>query len=205
VSVRTPESDDRGHARLDDRIVGLLEREGGVFAFNGLRRALAAHPESLTRALRRLERFGVVRRGDSGYALVQPEGAGPETEPKERPSLYPIGSVELPAEVDRTGVFGQLAGRWMGRLRWVGVYESRDDPWLVWTLDGTRDQVYLSVRGRRLEVGIDAPTGPRAEAVERAAVDLLRLSLARLLHPADSGGSLTTLQADSRPRYLVPN
>jgi hypothetical protein len=116
--------------RLDDRIVRLLEESSGHLAFNGLRRALQAHPESLSRALRRLERVGVLQRDAGGYAL---SGAS-ELHPDDRPEVPPrvIATVEIP--LGRTGaeILGQLAGRWLGGLRWVGVYDRPGDPWLVW-------------------------------------------------------------------------
>ena len=72
----------REEPRLDDRIVELLQREPGALAFTGLRRTLEAHPESLVRALRRLERLGVVARGERGYELVgESEAASPTPDP----------------------------------------------------------------------------------------------------------------------------
>ncbi|MCI4317072.1 MAG: GntR family transcriptional regulator, partial [Thermoplasmata archaeon] len=63
---------DAPEPRLDDRVRELLGNIGGRLAFNGLRRALGVHPESLTRALRRLEREGVVQRRADGYVLADP-------------------------------------------------------------------------------------------------------------------------------------
>ncbi|MCI4366784.1 MAG: hypothetical protein L3K08_03420, partial [Thermoplasmata archaeon] len=56
---------------LDDRVVRTLAERPGHHAFNGLRRALAAHPESLTRSLRRLERDGMIARDSHGYFLKE--------------------------------------------------------------------------------------------------------------------------------------
>lgn len=56
--------------RLDERVRGLLAEIPGAVAFQGLRRTLGVHPESLTRALRRLERDGEIQRTNEGYRLV---------------------------------------------------------------------------------------------------------------------------------------
>ena len=119
-------------ASLDDRVVEFLAERPGRVAFNGLRRALDAHPESLVRSLRRLERHGVVRHDSDGYALSGTV-PGPSPGPRHHQSF---AEVTLIPGVARTDLFGRLAGRWFGRLRWVGVYEPSDGPWLVWSVEG---------------------------------------------------------------------
>ncbi len=165
--------------RLDDRIVDLLRRAPGAFAFNGLRRALAAHPESLTRALRRLERLGVIARGDRGYALL---AAPPPTEMTgEREPLRATGSVDLAAGISGSDLIGHLAGRWFGALRWVGVHERPGDPLLVWSVEGTDGHVFLGVRRGSLRVYVDRPhRSTDAGPLERAARELLAHALQRL-------------------------
>ncbi|MCI4338635.1 MAG: hypothetical protein L3J72_04970, partial [Thermoplasmata archaeon] len=68
--------------RLDDRVLAILGGAPGEITFNGIRRALDAHPESLTRSLKRLSREGRVLRHPTGYRLGPHElaprsGAGP--------------------------------------------------------------------------------------------------------------------------------
>jgi len=199
-------SEETGHpeapaARLDDRIVGLLERDGGQLAFNGLRRALSAHPESLSRALRRLERFGVVVRDGGGYALAR--SMGPAAGPGARPELRIVGGVDLPFGFDRGSLYGQLAGRWFGRMRWVGSYDGVDRPSLVWSLEGSRTHIVLVVHDRRLDVGLEGAASSDPVA-ERAAIELLRQSLARVLAPVRPGAGLTAtfaLESAPSPRW----
>jgi hypothetical protein len=176
---------------LDDRVVEFLAERPGRVAFNGLRRALDAHPESLVRSLRRLERHGVVRRDPSGYALVdRPDAAAPPTPPGPR-RPRPFAEVTLAPGVSRTELFGRLAGRWFGRLRWVGLYEPADGPWLVWSVEGTRgDQVRLGIRRGRLSLVIDRTPGDPADGrAEEAARSLLRHAVDALAPPemADPG------------------
>lgn len=165
--------------RLDDRIVDLLQREPGALAFNGLRRALGAHPESLTRALRRLERLGLVTRAEHGYALLA-DSEGPRTGPEPGP-LRGLAAVDLAPGVTRGDLLGALAGRWFGPLRWVGVYERPGDPLLVWSVEGVDGHVLLGVRRGALRVYVDRPrTPPATDPLDRAARDLLVHGLSRL-------------------------
>jgi hypothetical protein len=155
-------------APLDDRVVEFLQDRPGRVAFNGLRRALDAHPESLTRSLRRLERHGVVLHGTDGYGLVdRPSSDRPGVPAK----IRPFAEVTLAPGVSRTELFGRMAGRWFGPLRWVGLYEPSDGPWLVWSVEGSRAQVRLGIRRGRLTVLIDrggsAESDPRADEAAR--------------------------------------
>ncbi len=178
--------------RLDERVVELLTTHSGRLAFNGLRRALGAHPESLTRALKRLEREGLVQRIDRTYSLSDP-AVVPASTPTH---VLPFASVALPLHFNRSGLFGTLAGRWFGRLRWVGIYEHPNDPWLVWSIDGAPGHVLLRTRKRQLEVLIETPgrVAP-SEAIESAARELLARGL-DALRPA--GGSGTPSDLDWR-------
>jgi DNA-binding Lrp family transcriptional regulator len=181
-------------SRLDERVVELLSSHSGRLAFNGLRRALGAHPESLVRALKRLEREGVVERVDRAYSLSDPPGAASAGI---RTRLREIASVALPSHFDRPSLFGALAGRWFGRLRWVGIYEHPGDPWLVWSIDGTPGHVLLRARRGRLEVLVEMP--PRAVAsdqIESAARDLLTRGLEAL---RQSDGSIAPSDFEWRP------
>ena len=182
---------------LEERIVRFLGREPGQVAFNGLRRALSAHPESLTRALRRLEHGGIVARLPTGYTLADGyhKAIG---RPAER-EFRAVASVELARGVTPEQVLGSMAGRWFGRLRWVGVYEREEDPWLVWSVDGTAGHVLLSVHGRTLRVGVEGDqTGP-SEVLEERARELLVRGLERIPRPAPPSGSSVALSAGAEP------
>lgn len=168
---------------LDERVVEFLSERPGRVAFNGLKRALDAHPESLVRSLRRLERHGIVRKESDGYFLTdRPDLPAPSVPSRTRP----FADVALAPGVSRTELFGRLAGRWFGSLRWVGLYEPADGPWLVWSVEGTRGQVRLGIRRGRLTIATDPATGDGgADRLEDAARSLLRHALDALA-PAEA-------------------
>jgi hypothetical protein len=184
---------------LDDRVVEFLQERPGRVAFNGLRRALDAHPESLVRSLRRLERHGVVRHETDGYGLVdRPNGVAVPSTPRTRP----FAEVTLAPGYSRTELFGRLAGRWFGPLRWVGIFEPPDGPWLVWSVEGTRSQVRLGIRRGRLTLAVDHPaaTAPDARA-EDAARRLLGHAVDALGPSESSNGPAMTFS----PRPATPS
>jgi len=116
-------------AGLDERVLSTLQGLRGRIAFNGLRRALRAHPESLSRALRRLEREGLVERAAGGYRAI----AAPEEPRPASTELRTLASVDLPPGLSAELVLGRLAGRWFGSLRWVGLVERPSGRLLAWT------------------------------------------------------------------------
>ncbi|MCI4324398.1 MAG: hypothetical protein L3K00_00700 [Thermoplasmata archaeon] len=185
-------------APLDDRVVEFLQDRPGRVAFNGLRRALDAHPESLVRSLRRLERHGVVLHGSDGYGLVdRPAVERPSAPARSRP----FAEVTLAPGVSQTELFGRLAGRWFGPLRWIGLYEPSDGPWLVWSVEGSRAQVRLGIRRGRLTVVLDRPdsTVPDGKA-DDAARRLLGHAIDALEPTA--GESSETLTISAHPSSL---
>lgn len=176
-----PEEADRPTGgRLDERVLEALQGFQGRVAFSGLRRALHAHPESLSRSLRRLEREGLVDRSSKGYRALGPAALG---RPGAEPELRPIARVELPPGTPVESVLGRLTGRWFGSLRWVGVVESPSGRMLAWARRDGDGHVLLRSEGSALQVYVrgltsDDPTESEDSAYELLvhAVDALRPS-----------------------------
>lgn len=156
---------------LDDRILSMLQGLHGRVAFNGLRRKLGAHPESLARALRRLEREGLVERADGGYRSLSAEAPESPSAPNE---LRPIARIELPRDSDEATIFGRLAGRWFGSLRWVGMVEQPGRRLLAWARRDGSGQVFLGVHRGVLRVYVSGSLdGVDAAEDEALAYELL--------------------------------
>lgn len=193
--------------RLEDRVVELLSVRPGAIAFNGLRRTLGAHPESLTRALRRLERFGLVEHADGGYRLGP--AAQDETPPRAASSNPPtshrtvVGEVQMVAGLDSPQVLGLLAGRWAGELRWVGVYDRPGQPLLVWSRTNGPGHVLLGLDRGQLRVYAEtSEPGPPSSELAEAARSLLVFALGRLRGATtapDGAADLLTFEL-TRPR-----
>ncbi len=172
--------------RLDDRVLETLQELHGRIAFNGLRRALGAHPESLSRALRRLEREGLVERSSSGYrSLVR----APSLDPSDTTPLRPIARVRLPDGVTPESVRARLSGRWFGTLRWVGVIDRPSHRLFAWAGRDGAGPVLLGIEGRDLRVYVPDGAGPADPSdAEDAAYELLAHAVGALRpDPAANG------------------
>ncbi len=166
-----PRSEDGTFGRLDDRVLETLQRLRGEVAFSGLRRILGAHPESLARSLRRLEREGLVLRAVGGYRALAGPGPGPVDPAGE---LRTVAEVELPPTTHPEALVERLSSRWFGSLRWVGVVARPGEPLLAWATRSGEGLVLLGTNGRRLRVLVpDRFLGEGSAETEDAAYELL--------------------------------
>jgi DNA-binding Lrp family transcriptional regulator len=173
--------------RLDDRVIVALQELHGRIACRGLRRALGAHPEALSRSLRRLEREGLVERSEAGYRALTPEQP---PDPALTGDLHPIARVELPMGTTRDSVLGRLSGRWFGSLRWVGVIDAPRGRLLAWARRDGSGYVLLGVRSGRLEVFVPGDSGPgETSEAEEAAYEVLGHALEALRPGASTSGA----------------
>ena len=131
---------------LDERVLSTLAGLPGRIAFSGLRRALGAHPESLSRSLRRLEREGRIDRSHDGYRTLD------RTAPNLPQGLRPIAQVELPPGAEASALIGRLSGRWFGSLRWVGVVDGPTGRMLAWARKDGAGSVLLGFHRGTLRV-----------------------------------------------------
>lgn len=141
----------------DREVLALLAREApGRVAFQGIRRLLDIHQESLTRALRRLQEEGYVVAGEDGYRL-SPRGRDQTTSltrTEDRPRIPVLRTILPGAHLARRAAEA-LQHRWFGPLRWFGETEREGAPVLSWTtedggvrLDARFDGVLLAVDAR---------------------------------------------------------
>lgn len=156
---------------LDERVFSTLRALHGRIAFSGLRRVLHAHPESLSRSLRRLEREGRVERTAGGYRAVERRSTD---SPGTSSDLRPIAQVDLPPGVLPETVLGRLANRWFGSLRWVGIVHGPTGQLLAWARRDGAGYVVLGIHERVLRVYLrDESTEDDENEAEDAAYELL--------------------------------
>lgn len=183
--------------RLDDKVLDALEGLPGRIAFSGLRRVLGAHPESLARALRRLEREGLIERVDGGYRRLS---EGPRTSDGLTSALRPIAQVDLPPGLSAEALAARLTGRWFGSLRWVGVVEQGAERLLAWARRDGTSHVLLGVERSTLRVYVRDPgEGEEGGEAEDAAYELLFHAVEALRPETPSNGSATWLAAPTDP------
>ncbi|HTW39324.1 MAG TPA: hypothetical protein VMF04_00450 [Thermoplasmata archaeon] len=184
-------------SRLDDRVVVALQELHGRIAFNGLRRVLKAHPESLSRALRRLEREGLVERNDGGYRLLSRE---PTADAVAANELRPIARIEVPLGVAPETILGRLSGHWFGTLRWVGVIERPSGRLLAWARRDGTGYVLLGIQRGSLRVYIpDASGAQDLGEAEDAAYELLGHAVEALRPASSETGGVAFLRSVPAP------
>ncbi len=187
---------------LDERVLSTLLGLGGRIAFSGLRRVLHAHPESLSRSLRRLEREGRIERASDGYRAV---GNDSNRLPQRTSELRPIAQVELPPGTVSGSVLGRLSGRWFGSLRWVGVVDRPTGRLLTWARRDGAGYVLLGIHRGVLRVYVrDDDSGDEVGEAEDSAYELLTHAV-DALRPSAQGptGSVSFLAASSGTLFAL--
>ena len=131
----------------DADVVSLISQEALTrFTFDGLKRRLGLHPETLSRILSRLEHEGIVEKGPGGYKVT--------SRINQFPTVHPVGSDELrmpllqtlvPSNVSTEQLTQNLKGKWFGLLRWLGSTEGEEGITLKWITEDGGIQVNANI------------------------------------------------------------
>lgn len=131
----------------DADVVSLISQEALTrFTFDGLKRRLGLHPETLSRILSRLEQEGIVEKGPGGYKVT--------SRINQFPTVHPVGSDKLrmpllqtlvPSNVSTEQLTQNLKGKWFGLLRWLGCTEGEEGITLKWITEDGAIQVNANI------------------------------------------------------------
>ncbi len=136
----------------------LSSEQNAHFSFQGLRRRLGLHQETLTRTLKRLEEASVIERSPEGYKL---KGAGSGyvfTVGTNQTLAKPIINAYLPSQVDVTVLFQKLRGRWFSNFRWLGYSHDGNQLSMSWISEDGRMQLQARISGGKITIGADSYT-----------------------------------------------
>ncbi|HKZ94512.1 MAG TPA: hypothetical protein VJ249_08045 [Candidatus Bathyarchaeia archaeon] len=125
--------------RRDTSVLHVIrEEELTSFTFDGLKRRLGVHPETLSRILYRLEEQGIIQKATRGYNVTPKakqllrQHLTYETQP-----TVPILQTLLSPDIPIQQIISSLRGKWFGSLRWVGTSQTLEATALKWiTEDG---------------------------------------------------------------------
>jgi DNA-binding MarR family transcriptional regulator len=114
------------------------EEELTNFTFDGLKRRLRVHPETLSRILYRLEEQGIIEKATSGYNVTTKAKQLLKQHPiYEAQPTVPILQTLLSPDIPIEQIISNLRGKWFGNLRWVGTSQTLEGTALKWiTEDG---------------------------------------------------------------------
>jgi hypothetical protein len=167
-----PESYSLSHRDAD--VLSFIEEEDlAVFTFDGLKRRLGLHPETLSRILSRLEQEGIVKKSPDGYA-VTPKITKLKLHPQheEKPST-PLLQTYLPSNIPIQQLISQLRGKWFGLLRWLGTSENREDITLKWITEDGGIQLNATIQGTTLDIEAKFLTSNNLDLALKAAYQLM--------------------------------
>jgi len=159
---------------FDDRereVLKLLSSEQNAhFSFQGLRRRLGLHQETLTRTLKRLEEAHVIERSPEGYKL---KGSNYSFAVQtNQPLAKPIIDAYLPSQVDVTVLFQKLRGRWFSNFRWLGYSHDGNQLYMSWISEDGRMQLQARIGGGKIIIGADSYTNQTESEQVAAAYQL---------------------------------
>ena len=137
---RAPHFSERDEAVL--RFLGEEDLLG--FTFEGLRRRMGTHSETLSRILRRLEDQNILEKSPEGYHVTNKGKELIEARPLSASrgqmvghQRVPILHTLLPYARSSADLVSGLKGRWFGPLRWLGYSEDDRATTMKWvTEDG---------------------------------------------------------------------
>jgi DNA-binding transcriptional ArsR family regulator len=171
----------------DAEVVRTIEEEGlSVFTFDGLRRITGTHPETLSRALERLEEDGMVVRSPEGYSTTDKARGAVTLRPAyDSGKRVPILRTFLPYGASTGVIVSALKGRWFDKMRWVGLAEGDDAVVMKWVTDDGSALIDARFSAGQLEVDARIKDESALAGAVRAAHQLM--------------GKISRLYASNRP------
>jgi DNA-binding HxlR family transcriptional regulator len=153
--------------------------QAGAISFQGIRRKLGLHQETLSRALRRLERDGLVAKSQHDYKISN-KGAELLSRNKTKSSqatreiVFPIPILRtiLPPNTSELELEEALSHKWFGSLRWYGSSRNDDGTVLSWTTEDGKLRLSARINNGHLSVESQATTKESLETAIRAAYEI---------------------------------
>jgi len=152
----------------------------GAVSFQGIRRKLGLHQETLSRSLRRLERDGLIDKSDHDYKISK-KGSEILSHGKRKHGSDSIPSVAFPIPILRTilppqatefEIESALSHKWFGSLRWYGSSSGDDGTILSWTTDDGKLRLSARIADGYLTVESEATTKDSMDIAIKAAYEI---------------------------------
>lgn len=161
---------------LDDRELEVLKllssEQNAYFSFQGLRRRLGLHQETLTRTLKRLEDARAIERSADGYKLRSSSNSFSFTVRTNQPDPKPVVEAYLPTQVDVTVLFQKLRGKWFGNFRWLGYSHDGNLLSMRWISEDGHMQLQARISSGKITIGADTYTNQNESEQIAAAYQL---------------------------------
>lgn len=159
-------------SELDDRerevLRFLSSDQNAYYSFQGLRRRLGLHQETLTRTLKRLEEAHAIERSPEGYKIRGSGNSYSFTVPTIQSLTKPIIDAYLPTHIDVTVLFQKLRGRWFSNFRWLGYSHDGNRLSMSWISEDGRTELQARISQGKISIMIELPAD-QVEAQQIAA------------------------------------
>jgi len=157
-----------------DVLAFIAEEEFRIFTFEGLKRRLGLHSETLSRILDRLEEEGIVKKSSQGYAVTKEIAKHLRQHPgAEGNSRVILLQTFLPTDLPVEELISNLRGRWFGLLRWLGFAKSEEGVALKWVTEDGSIQIDAKITLNTLTIEAKFLHGYNRDLALRAAYQLM--------------------------------
>ena len=145
---------DSSFSERDNDVLNLISQEALTkFTFDGLKRRLGLHSETLSRILMRLQQEGIVEKGPGGYKVTSRINGFPRLRSmSSEESRMPLLQTLIPSNVSVEQLMQNLRGKWFGLLRWLGCAEGEEGITLKWITEDGGIQVNANMSGAALTI-----------------------------------------------------
>lgn len=168
-----------------DVVAAIGEEDFAFFTFDGLKRRLGLHSETLSRVLGRLEEEGLVRKGPEGYVVTSKVASLLKVRAVGREECSRVSLVQtfLPSDVSVQLLVSELRGRWFGLLRWLGLSENVDGVTLKWVTEEGEVQIEAKIAENTLTIVAKFLRGNDLNLALKAAYQLMAHIGKQCSHP----------------------
>jgi DNA-binding Lrp family transcriptional regulator len=137
----------------DADVLALIDEEGlTTFTFDGLKRRLGLHPETLSRILNRLEEEGIVEKTPEGYKVTPKLNRLKLHASRQETESVSLLQTYLPSNMLTQQLITTLNGKWFGILRWLGISETSEGVTLKWVTEDGGIQIAANISGNALNI-----------------------------------------------------
>jgi hypothetical protein len=147
-------------SELDERerevLKFLSSEQNAYYSFQGLRRRLGFHQETLARTLKRLEEARAIERSPQGYKVRSNGGTYSFNVRTNQSVSKPIIDAYLPSQVDVTVLFQKLRGRWFSNFRWLGYSRDGEQLAMSWISEDGQVQLQARIGGGKIIIAADS-------------------------------------------------
>jgi DNA-binding HxlR family transcriptional regulator len=150
-------------------------------SFQGIKRKLGLHQETLSRSLHRLQRDGFIERLEHAYR-ISPKGVLTIGDEKKISPLSKLDSVDpysvsllrakLPPDVNTTDLVNSLSYKWFGNLRWLGSTLAPESATMNWITDDTGQKISVRIKDDVMTIETFPTSSDSISDVTRSAFEL---------------------------------